>query len=143
MPERFDVALEALKAIAEETRLRIVAVLEHGELTVTDLTEILGQSQPRVSRHLRLLVDAGLVTKHREGTWVFFRLVESGSRHDLARAAIDSVATDDSGARARTSPVSTRSAPVGRPPPASTSSRSLRSGTRSVRCTPQPTPSKR
>ncbi len=95
MPERFDGALDALKAIAEETRLRIVALLEHGELTVTDLTEILGQSQPRVSRHLRLLVDAGLVTKHREGTWVFFRLVESGSRHDLARAAIDSVASDD------------------------------------------------
>ncbi|HUS44275.1 MAG TPA: metalloregulator ArsR/SmtB family transcription factor [Ilumatobacteraceae bacterium] len=95
MPERFDVALDVLKAIAEETRLRVVALLEHGELTVTDLTEILGQSQPRVSRHLRLLVDAELVTKHREGTWVFFRLVESGARLDLARAAIASVALDD------------------------------------------------
>jgi len=56
-----EAALEALRAVAEETRLRIVAVLRHGELTVTDLTEILGQSQPRVSRHLRLLVDAGLL----------------------------------------------------------------------------------
>jgi ubiquinone/menaquinone biosynthesis C-methylase UbiE/DNA-binding transcriptional ArsR family regulator len=91
MPERLDVALDALKAIGEETRLRIVALLQHGELTVTDLTEILGQSQPRVSRHLRLLVDAGLVDKHREGTWVFFRLVEAGSRRELVHAAIATV----------------------------------------------------
>jgi ubiquinone/menaquinone biosynthesis C-methylase UbiE/DNA-binding transcriptional ArsR family regulator len=95
MPERLDVALDALKAIAEATRLRIVALLQHGELTVTDLTEILGQSQPRVSRHLRLLVDAGLVDKHREGTWVFFRLVEAGSRRQLVRAAIATVHADD------------------------------------------------
>jgi ArsR family transcriptional regulator len=95
MPERFDAALDALKAIAEETRLRIVALLGHGELTVTDLTEILGQSQPRVSRHLRLLVDAGLVTKHREGTWVFFRLVEDDRRLDLVDTAIASVGGDD------------------------------------------------
>ncbi len=72
------VVLDALKAIGEETRLRIVALLHHAELTVTDLTEILGQSQPRVSRHLKLLVEAGIVAKHREGTWVFFRLVEGG-----------------------------------------------------------------
>ena len=90
-----DVALDALKAIAEETRLRIVALLAHGELTVTDLTEILGQSQPRVSRHLRLLVDAGLVTRHREGTWVFFRLVEDDRRLELVGTAIASVGADD------------------------------------------------
>jgi ubiquinone/menaquinone biosynthesis C-methylase UbiE len=72
-----DAMLDALKALAEQTRLRIVAVLRHGELTVTDLTEVLGQSQPRVSRHLKLLVDAGLVTKHREGTWAFFCLVDN------------------------------------------------------------------
>ncbi len=83
-----EAALDALRAIAEETRLRIVAVLRHGELTVTDLTEILGQSQPRVSRHLRLLVDAGLVAKHREGTWVFFCLVDAGA---LVNAALDAV----------------------------------------------------
>ena len=95
MPQSLESALDALRAIAEETRLRIVALLRHGELTVTDLTEILGQSQPRVSRHLRLLVDAELVTKHREGTWVFFRLVESGSRLDVVRAAVTSVDADD------------------------------------------------
>jgi ArsR family transcriptional regulator len=69
--------------------------LEHGELTVTDLTEILGQSQPRVSRHLRLLVEAGLVSKHREGTWVFFRLADAPQRLDLVRAAIAAVDADD------------------------------------------------
>jgi ArsR family transcriptional regulator len=93
---RSDTALDALKAIAEETRLRILALTHQGELTVSDLTEILGQSQPRVSRHLRLLTDAGLVTKHREGTWVFFRLVEGGAAYELARAAIGSIDEDDS-----------------------------------------------
>lgn len=69
-----DRVLEALRAVGEPTRLRIVVLLRHGELTVSDLTEILGQSQPRVSRHLRLLVEAGLVTRHREGAWAFFGL---------------------------------------------------------------------
>ena len=90
-----DVVLDALRAIGEETRLRILAVVRHGELTVTDLTEILGQSQPRVSRHLRLLVDAGLLTKHREGTWVFFSLVETGPQVAVTTAALDAVDADD------------------------------------------------
>ena len=89
-------ALDALRAIAEETRLRILAVLRHGELTVTDLTEILGQSQPRVSRHLRLLVDAGLVSKHREGTWAFFRIVEGGAHFALLTTALEAVDPTDS-----------------------------------------------
>ena len=83
--------LDALRAIGEETRLRIVAVLRHGELTVTDLTEILGQSQPRVSRHLKLLTDAGLIVKHREGTWAFFRLADSTPRRALVEAAIETI----------------------------------------------------
>jgi len=69
-----DLAVEALKAIGEPSRLRIIAVLRHGECSVSDLCEILGQSQPRISRHLRLLVDAGVCTRHREGTFVFFGL---------------------------------------------------------------------
>jgi len=89
-------ALEALKAIGEETRLRIVSVLRHGELTVTDLTEILGHSQPRVSRHLRLLVDAGLVTRHREGTWIFFRLAGGGAARPLLDNVLSNV--DDTAA---------------------------------------------
>ncbi len=88
-------ALDALRAIAEETRLRMLALLRHGELTVTDLTEILGQSQPRVSRHLRLLVDAGLVTKHREGTWAFFRIVDAGGHSALLTSALAIVDATD------------------------------------------------
>jgi ArsR family transcriptional regulator len=80
--------LDVLRAVGEETRLRIVAVLRHGELTVTDLTEILGQSQPRVSRHLKLLVDAGVVARHREGTWVFFRLADDADRRRVLDAAL-------------------------------------------------------
>ena len=70
--------LGAIRAIGEETRLRIVALLQHGELTVSDLTDILGQSQPRISRHLKLLAEAGVVDKHREGTWAFFELAADG-----------------------------------------------------------------
>jgi DNA-binding transcriptional ArsR family regulator len=75
--------LDVLRAIGEETRLRIVALLQRGELTVTDLTDILGQSQPRISRHLRLLADAGVVDKHREGTWAFFDLAPNGPIGEL------------------------------------------------------------
>ncbi len=92
---RSDAVLDALKAIGEETRLRIVALLRHGELTVTDLTEILGQSQPRVSRHLRLLVDARVVTKHREGTWAFFRLIETEPSRGLVDSVLDATDVDD------------------------------------------------
>ncbi|MCJ2036812.1 ArsR/SmtB family transcription factor [Methylobacterium sp. J-068] len=75
-PLPFADALAILRAAAEETRLRILALLAAGELSVSDLTDILGQSQPRISRHLKLLVEAGLVERHREGAWAFFRLVE-------------------------------------------------------------------
>lgn len=67
-----------LKAAGETTRLRLLALLTEGELSVKDFTEILGQSQPRVSRHLKLLVDAQLITRHAEGAWAYFRLSDSG-----------------------------------------------------------------
>ena len=73
-----EATLDVLRAIGEETRLRIVLLLPHGELTVTDLTEILGQSQPRISRHLKLLAEAGVVDRHREGTRVYFKGVDHG-----------------------------------------------------------------
>lgn len=77
---RFSVAavLAALEGAGEATRLRILALLSEAELTVTELMTILGQSQPRVSRHLKLLVEAGLIERHREGAWAFFRLGEQG-----------------------------------------------------------------
>ena len=64
----------ALKAAAEPTRLRILLLLAAGELNVKDLTVILGQSQPRLSRHLKLLTEAGLIERFREGSWVYFHV---------------------------------------------------------------------
>ncbi len=71
-----DSLLAALKGISESTRLRIVSVLVNGELTVSELTSVLEQSQPRVSRHLKLLSDAGVIERHQEGSWVFYRLAD-------------------------------------------------------------------
>ncbi len=85
-------AVEALRAAGEETRLRVLALLAEGELSVSDLTDILGQSQPRISRHLKLLVEAGLVERHREGAWAFFRLADHASFGPVVRpllAALD------------------------------------------------------
>ena len=84
-----------LKAAGEPTRLRILTLLTEAELTVSDLTEILRQSQPRLSRHLRLLTEAGLVDRFREGSWAFFRLGERGGTADFARALIGRLKTDD------------------------------------------------
>jgi ubiquinone/menaquinone biosynthesis C-methylase UbiE/DNA-binding transcriptional ArsR family regulator len=85
----------ALKAAGEPTRLRILALLAEAELTVSDLTEILRQSQPRLSRHLRLLSEAGLVDRFREGSWAFFRLGEHDGATDLARTLIGRLNVED------------------------------------------------
>jgi ubiquinone/menaquinone biosynthesis C-methylase UbiE/DNA-binding transcriptional ArsR family regulator len=84
----FDDLNAALKAAGEETRLRILALLFEAELTVSDLTEILRQSQPRISRHLKLLAEAGLVARFREGAWAFFRLADQGQAAHAVRALI-------------------------------------------------------
>ncbi|HEX4890240.1 MAG TPA: metalloregulator ArsR/SmtB family transcription factor [Alphaproteobacteria bacterium] len=81
-----DHLLGALRASGEPTRLRILALLAQGELSVKELTRILGQSQPRVSRHLKLMCDAGLVMRLPEGTSVFYRLVDEGVSGGLACA---------------------------------------------------------
>src|SRR3954451_25222643 len=86
-----DLTLDVLRAAAEETRLRILALLTEGELSVSDLTDILGQSQPRISRHLKLLVEAGLVERHREGAWAFFRLTDRGVAPRILRPMLDAL----------------------------------------------------
>src|SRR5438477_11815173 len=78
----------SLKAAGEATRLRVLALLAEAELTVSDLTEILRQSQPRISRHLKLLTEAGLIERYREGSWAFFRLGEHSAAAELAHALI-------------------------------------------------------
>lgn len=66
--------VDALRAAGEPTRLRILALLRHGELSVGELVSVLGQSQPRLSHHLKALTSAGLTERLPEGAWVFYRL---------------------------------------------------------------------
>ncbi|MCP4315987.1 MAG: metalloregulator ArsR/SmtB family transcription factor [Hyphomicrobiales bacterium] len=87
--------VDVLKAAGEPTRLRVLALLFGGDLTVTDLTEILGQSQPRISRHLKLLTEAGLIERFQEGAWAYFRLSGDGRAFVLARHIVDSVSPSD------------------------------------------------
>jgi demethylmenaquinone methyltransferase/2-methoxy-6-polyprenyl-1,4-benzoquinol methylase/ArsR family transcriptional regulator len=91
----FETILTALAAAGEATRLRLIALLNEVELTVSELVTILGQSQPRISRHLKLLVEAGLVERHREGAWAFFRVPHGGDVASLTSAILARLATDD------------------------------------------------
>ena len=72
--------LAMLRAAADSTRLRLIMLLQQAELTVSEMTQIMGQSQPRVSRHLKLLCDAGLLQRYKEGSWVFYRGAEHGEK---------------------------------------------------------------
>lgn len=74
-----------LRAAGDPTRLRLLLLLREAELTVSELVEIVGQSQPRVSRHLKLLGEAGLVERFKEGSWVFCRAADRGTGAELAR----------------------------------------------------------
>ena len=67
-------ALEIFRALSDPTRLRILALLRSMELSVGELAQVLGQSQPRVSRHVKILVDAELAERRKEGSWVFVAL---------------------------------------------------------------------
>ncbi len=87
--------LRQLKAGAEPTRLRILAVLALGEFSVTDLTEVLGQSQPRVSRHLKLLGDAGLLERFREQHWVYYRTAGEGAGAAVASFLLEQIDRTD------------------------------------------------
>ncbi|MBT3395642.1 MAG: metalloregulator ArsR/SmtB family transcription factor [Alphaproteobacteria bacterium] len=90
-----EVLLTGLRAAGEPTRLRLLSLCARGEFTVSDFTQILGQSQPRVSRHLKLLCDAGLVDRFREGTWAFYRLAEHADGGTLSRTLADLISDDD------------------------------------------------
>ena len=90
-----DLLLQVLRAAGEATRLRILGLCAHAELTVSELVEILGQSQPRLSRHLRLLVEAGLLERYQEGNWAYYRLNEAPGSGELARTLIDLLPADD------------------------------------------------
>jgi ArsR family transcriptional regulator len=87
--------LAVLRAVGEPTRLRIVMLLLASELTVKDLTTILEQSQPRISRHLKLLAEAGVVHRHPEGAWVYYRLADDAGTVRLVRALAESMDRGD------------------------------------------------
>jgi ArsR family transcriptional regulator len=91
-----DDLLRYLRAAAEPTRLRILAVLTVGEFNVTDLTRILGQSQPRVSRHLKLLCESGLLDRFREQHWINYRVPVDGPGAHFVRSMLDGVDQQDS-----------------------------------------------
>ena len=90
-----DDLLAMLRAAGEPTRLRVLAILSTGEMTVSEMTQALLQSQPRISRHLKLLADAGLVVRIPEGSWVFYRLNETNENYALVDQLIALMPTND------------------------------------------------
>jgi ubiquinone/menaquinone biosynthesis C-methylase UbiE/DNA-binding transcriptional ArsR family regulator len=90
-----DELVGVLKAAGEGTRLRLLALLADGDHSVKDLTEILKQSQPRVSRHLKLLADAGLIERNAEGAWAYYGLAQEGDGAALAQWLIERVDDND------------------------------------------------
>ncbi len=90
-----DDVLSSLRAAADLSRLRLLLLCAQGEWTVSELTQILGQSQPRVSRHLKVLADAGLLERIPEGSWVFYRRARAGARSGLARNLCRMLPMDD------------------------------------------------
>lgn len=88
-------AIEILRAAGEPSRLRILSLLARGELAVMELSHILDQSQPRVSRHLKLLTEAGLVERFPDGAWVFYRLTERGEPRRAADAILALIDAND------------------------------------------------
>src|SRR5690606_31944833 len=89
-----------LAALADPARLRLVALLEGGELTVKELTDASAMSQPRVSRHLKILVEAGVLRRFRDQHWVYYRLRTDGKPATLARHALAAFASADPDRRA-------------------------------------------
>ena len=87
--------LGGLKGAGDETRLRILALLARGDLTVKELTTILGQSQPRISRHLKLMTEAGLINRYPEGAWVYYRAADIGGMARLVRTLLELIDQSD------------------------------------------------
>ncbi len=87
--------IDTFRALADTTRLRIVTLLRTMELSVGELAQVLGQSQPRVSRHIRILVDAGLAIRRKEGSWVFLTPAPSPVAVPLFALLDAAAGTDD------------------------------------------------
>ena len=101
MGSTVELLVNQLKAAGDETRIRLLALLQQGERTVKELTEILGQSQPRISRHLKVLAEAGLVARSPEGSWVYYRLADDDAGRDVALGILNGLDAGDSEPAAR------------------------------------------
>jgi ubiquinone/menaquinone biosynthesis C-methylase UbiE len=95
LAEPFPHLLACLRAAADPSRLRLLAVCAQGEWTVSELVQVLGQSQPRISRHLKILAEAGLLDRFREGGWVFYRRAQGGEGARVARSLCRLLPDDD------------------------------------------------
>lgn len=84
-----------LRAAADSARLRMLALCSEGELTVSEITEILSMSQPAISRHLKILAEAGVLVRFREGAWAYYRIADRGSAGEVARWLVASCNTRD------------------------------------------------
>lgn len=95
MPLHLERQVIVLKAAADPSRLRLLNICRDGEFTVSELTRILGQSQPRVSRHLRTLCDADLLIRFRERHFVYYRVTSDGELRQIVRSVLAGLAPDD------------------------------------------------
>ena len=93
------IALHYFKALSDRTRLRLTRILQRYELSVNELVQLLGMGQSRISRHLKILADAGLLHWRRDGLWVFYRAAENGSGKDFL-AAMTPFMEEDAATRA-------------------------------------------
>ena len=84
-----------LKAVGEESRLRLLALCFRQELSVSDLAEVLRQSEPRVSRHLKILCDAGLLERMRQGQWVHYRVTQEGAAAAFVQGLLGQIDRND------------------------------------------------
>ena len=90
-----ELLLQRLKALGDLTRLRLLALCRHGECSVSELTNVLGQSQPRISQQLKLLCDAGLLVRFRDGKRVFYRVPASGRQGEDLHRLFELLPVDD------------------------------------------------
>jgi ArsR family transcriptional regulator len=97
---KFDAIVDLLRALAEPTRCRLLALLSHGELTVGEIAEVLGQSQPRISRHLKLLSDVAVLERFREEQRIYYRLTSGTESAELVSQMLSRLGATDSVLRA-------------------------------------------
>ena len=93
--QSFEELLGQMRAVAEPSRLRLLAILARGEFAVNELTAVLGQSQPRVSRHLKVLCEAGLLERFREQHWIYYRVPPEGDGRVFTRQLLANLDSQD------------------------------------------------